>query len=64
MKKLFYLFASLGIVLVFCSILGRFIEARTVFGCVIHGGISASSVMIGANTLLLLAIIAHLLKKD
>jgi hypothetical protein len=64
MKKLSYVFAALGILVMIGAFLGRFIEARTVLGCCIPGGIAASSAMIGANTFLLLAILLYLYKKD
>lgn len=64
MKKLSYVFAALGILIMIGAFAGRFIEARTVLGCCIPGGIAASSAMIGANTFLLLAILIYLYKKD
>ncbi len=64
MKKLSYVFAALGILIMIGAFLGRFIDARTVLGCCIPGGISASSAMIGADTFLLLAILTYLYKKD
>jgi hypothetical protein len=64
MKKLSYVFAAVGIVLMICAFFGRFIDSPTVFGGVMHGGMSASHVMMGADTFLLLAILAYLYKKD
>lgn len=64
MKKLSYVFALAGFLLMIGAFLGRFIEARTVLGCIIPGGMSASSAMIGANSFLLLAILTYLYKKD
>jgi hypothetical protein len=64
MKILSYVFAVVGVLLMIGAFLGRFIEARTVLGAAIPGGISASSAMIGADTFLLLAILAFLYKKD
>lgn len=64
MKILSYVFAALGILIMIGAFAGRFIDARTVLGCIIPGGISASSAMIGADTFLLLAILASLHKKD
>lgn len=64
MKKMSHIFAVAGVVLMIGAFLGRFIEARTVLGCIIPGGMSASSAMIGANTFLLLAILTYLYKKD
>jgi hypothetical protein len=63
-RVLSYVFAAGGVLLVGWSFLGRFIDARTVMGCIIPGGVSASSAMIGADTFLLLAILAYLYKKD
>lgn len=64
MKKLSFVFAALGVLIMIWSFVGRFIDAREVFGKLIPGGISASSAMIGANTFLLLAILTYLYKKD
>ena len=64
MKKLSYVFALLGVLLMIEAFLGRFIDAHTVLGRVIPGGIAASSAMIGADTFLLLAILAFLYKKN
>ena len=64
MKKLSYVFAAVGIVLMFCAFFGRFIDSPAVFGRIVHGGLAASNVMIGADTFLLLAILAYLYKKD
>lgn len=56
--------AVAGILLMIYSFLGRFIDRHTVFGYLIPNGMSASSAMIGANTLLLLAILAFLYRKE
>lgn len=64
MKVLSYVFAAVGVLLMIGAFLGRFIDARTVFGKIIPGGIAASSAMIGADSFLLLAILAYLYKKD
>lgn len=64
MKKISYLFAALGVLVMIGAFLGRFIDQRTVLGFCIPGGISASSAMIGANTILLLAILIYLYTKD
>ena len=58
------LLALTGIALMLWSVVGRFVRAREVMGGVIPDGIAASSAMIGANTLLLLAVLAHFYKKD
>jgi hypothetical protein len=63
-KMLSYFFAAAGVVLAFCSFIGRFVDNREVFGKILPGGMSASSVMIGADTFLLLAVLAFLYKKD
>ena len=64
MKILSYIFAIVGVLLIICAFLGRFIDARTVFGGIIPGGMAASHVMVGADTFLLLAILVYLYKKD
>ncbi|MFC1496987.1 hypothetical protein ACFLS1_00750 [Verrucomicrobiota bacterium] len=53
-----------GILLALYSIAGRFLGGRAVLGWLIPGGMAASSAMIGANTLLLLAVLAKLCGKD
>jgi hypothetical protein len=63
-KLLSYVFAAAGVLLMVCSFFGRFIDGRTVFGKIIPGGMAASNVMLGADTFLLLAILAYLYKKD
>ncbi|MBI4633763.1 MAG: hypothetical protein HY742_07720 [Deltaproteobacteria bacterium] len=64
LKTLSHVFAVIGILLVIYAFLGRFIDGRTVFGYIIRGGISAPSAMLGANTFLLLAILANFYKKE
>lgn len=64
MKVLSYVFVAVGVLLMIWAFLGKFIDARTVMGYIIPGGIAASSAMIGANSFLLLAILAYLYKKD
>jgi hypothetical protein len=49
-----------GTLMMLVAIVGRFVYARTVLGGLIPGGISAQSAMVGANTVLLLAILAYL----
>ena len=63
-KVLSYVFAAVGVILMLWSFFGRFVDARTVMGRFISGGIAASHAMIGADTFLLLAILAYLYKKD
>lgn len=57
-------FAVAGVLLVIYTVVGRFISRPTLFGYLIPGGIEASSAMVAANTLLLLAILSHLYKKQ
>ena len=63
-KILSHVFAVAGIFLMFYAFLGRFINERTVLGWLIPGGMSAASAMIGANSFLLLAILANFYKKE
>ncbi len=56
--------AVAGILLMVYSFVGKFIGRPTVFGYIIPGGMSASSAMLGADTLLLLAILAYLYRKE
>jgi len=64
-KVLSYVFAAIGVLLMICAVLGRLIHSQTVFGNIIPGGgMAAASVMVGANTFLLLAILAYLYKKE
>lgn len=63
-RVLSYVFAAVGVLLMIWSFAGRFIDKSSVMGNIFHGGIAASNVMIGADTFLLLAILAFLYKKD
>ncbi|HLA27435.1 MAG TPA: hypothetical protein VJZ49_06025 [Syntrophales bacterium] len=63
-KILSQVFAVIGILLIIYAFLGRFIGGNTVFGYLIEGGISATAAMLGANTFLLLAILADMYKKE
>ncbi|MBN1894824.1 hypothetical protein JW906_10030 [bacterium] len=64
-KTLSWIFAGIGVLLMICAVLGRFISEPTVFGDIVPPeGMDATSVMIGANSFLLLAILAHLFKKE
>lgn len=63
-KILSQVFAVIGILLMIYAFLGRFIGGDTVFGYIIEGGMSASAAMLGANSFLLLAILANLCKKE
>ena len=57
-----HVFAVLGVLLIIYAFLGRFINAPSVFGYLIPGGMSAASAMLGANSFLLLAILANFYK--
>jgi len=59
-KKLSQLLTILGTLLMLYAIIGRFLYAQTVLGFIFRPGISAQAVLTGANTLLILAILAHL----
>ena len=59
-KKLSQILTVLGTLLMLYAIVGRFLNGITCFGYVIPAGVSAQSVMLGANTILLLAILAYL----
>ncbi len=63
-NTLSHVLAVAGILLVVYAFLGRFIGRPSVFGYLIPGGIKASSAILGANTLLLLAILANFYKKN
>ena len=63
LKKVSVVLAVAGMLLVLCSVVGRFVGAPTVFGGVLNGGMSAMSAMIGANALLALAVLAKLFSK-
>lgn len=64
LKSLSYVFALIGVLMMIYAFAGRFIDEPTVLGSVIKGGMEASTMMLGANTFLLLAILAYLYKKD
>jgi len=57
------LLAGAGVALMAVSVVGRFLFARTVFGGFITNGMAASSVMLGAVALLLLAVLVELYSK-
>ena len=63
-KILSQVFAVIGILLMIYAFLGRFISGATVFSYLFPGGMSATSAMLGANTFLLLAILANMCKKE
>jgi hypothetical protein len=60
-KWLSYICSGIGVILMLCALIGRFISRASVFGSIMPGsGMSATSAMIGADTFLLLAILAYL----
>jgi hypothetical protein len=59
-----HVFAVLGVLLILYAFLGRFIYEPSVFGYLIPGGMSAASAMLGANSFLLLAILANFYKRE
>ncbi|MDD5772658.1 MAG: hypothetical protein PHX78_04235 [bacterium] len=63
-NTLSHVFAAAGVLLIILAFAGRFINDRTIFGDLIKGGVTAHSVMIGANSLLLLSIISNSYKKQ
>ena len=63
-KIVSHVFAVLGIVLMIYTFFGRFIMDRSVFGYLIPGGMSATAAMLGANTFLLLAVLANFYTKE
>jgi hypothetical protein len=63
-KIISYVFTAVGVLLLICAVLGRFIHEPTVFGDIIPRGITAPTVMLGGDSFLLLAILAYLYQKD
>jgi len=63
-KIVSYILAAAGVALMIVALVGRFVSSRSVFGGVFSGGMSAASAMLGANTLLLLAILAKLYSRE
>ena len=63
-KWMSYIFAAVGVVLMVWSLVGRFVGKPMVLGWIVHKGLAASSVMIGADTFFLLAILMYLYKKE
>jgi predicted acyltransferase len=57
MKKLSQALAAAGVLLIAYAVVGRFVDNPTVLGCIIKQGMAASTVLIGGNTLLLLALL-------
>ncbi|MDD4870974.1 MAG: hypothetical protein PHR77_10475 [Kiritimatiellae bacterium] len=64
MKKLSQVLAVLGILLALVAVVGRFTYDTTVFGYFLKPGMAAQSVLIAANTLLLLALLANSYNKN
>jgi hypothetical protein len=60
MKKVAILLTAVGILVAAYAVVSRFVYDQTALGFLIHNGLAASTVMIGANTILLLAILAKL----
>ena len=63
-KILSQVFAVIGILLMIYAFLGKFISGDTVFSYLFEGGMSATAAMLGANSFLLLAILANMCKKE
>ncbi len=63
-EQLSRVFAVAGVLLAVYAVVGRFINRPTVFGDLISTGLKASSVLVAANTLLLLAVLSYLYKKQ
>lgn len=64
LKILSQVFAVIGISLMIYAFLGRFISGSTVFSYLFKEGMSATAAMVGANSFLLLAILANMCKKE
>ncbi|MFC1707798.1 hypothetical protein ACFL59_13460 [Planctomycetota bacterium] len=58
MKALSYLLAVVGVALLVCAVVGRFVGEPTVFGHV--RPFNPKTVVLGANSVLLMAILARL----
>jgi hypothetical protein len=63
MKVISVLLAVVGVLLAIVALVGRFHSDSCVFGTVVEGGISAGSIMLGANTFFVLAVLARLMQK-
>lgn len=61
MKVLSYVLAVIGLVLFVYAVIFRFVSGSTVFGYVY--ALQAKTVVLGANTILLIAILAYLYSK-
>lgn len=64
MKKVSMALAAVGVLVAIYALVGRFVGARTILGCFIHKGMAATSALLGANTLLLLALLANAYSKN
>jgi hypothetical protein len=63
MKKVSMALAAAGVLVAIYAVAGRFIGARTVLSYVVPNGMAAMSLLLGANTLLLLALLANAYSK-
>jgi len=61
MKVLSYILTAIGVVLFVYAVIFRFVRDPTVFGYIY--ALQAKTVALGANTLLLIAILAYLYSK-
>ncbi len=62
--QLSQVFAVAGVLLAVYAVVGRFVGRPTLFGYLLNTPIEASSALIAANTLLLLAVLSYLYKKQ
>lgn len=62
MKVVSYVLAAVGALLFAYAVVGRFIGGPTVFGYIY--ALEAKTVVLGANTILLLAVLAALYARD
>jgi hypothetical protein len=60
MRRLSQALAVVAMLLAAYAVVGRFVYAPSVLGWMVRDGMAGSSVMMGTNTLLLLAILAEL----
>ncbi len=58
--KLPCIVAAAGVLVAVVALVGRFYQANTVLGGVLPGGVAASSLLLCANTLLLIAVFMKL----
>ncbi|HWR72401.1 MAG TPA: hypothetical protein VN604_04480 [Nitrospirota bacterium] len=62
--QLSQVFAVAGVLLAVYAVVGRFVGRPTLFGYLFSHGIEASSALTAANTLLILAVLTYLYKKQ